>query len=41
MILTTLFQGEKGEAEAYCYHFREEGSLKNLRQVCTLLLSYF
>ena len=26
-------QGEKGEAEAYCYHFREEGSLKSLRQV--------
>jgi hypothetical protein len=33
-------QGEKGEAEAYCYHFREEGSLKNLRQVW-LALKYF
>ena len=32
-----MLQGEKGEAEAYCYHFREEGSLKNLRQVCGTL----
>jgi hypothetical protein len=37
LILTTFFQGEKGEAEAYCYHFREEGSLKNLRQVFATL----
>lgn len=27
------FKGEKGEAEAYCYFFREEGNLDSLRQV--------
>ena len=27
------FKGEKGEAEAYCYFFREEGNLASLRQV--------
>ncbi|KAJ1470911.1 hypothetical protein T484DRAFT_1917066 [Baffinella frigidus] len=26
------FKGEIGEAEAYCYFFKEEGSLKSLRQ---------
>mmetsp|Transcript_10893 Transcript_10893/g.26674 ORF Transcript_10893/g.26674 Transcript_10893/m.26674 type:complete len:190 (-) Transcript_10893:195-764(-) len=27
------FKGEKGEAEAYCYFFREEGNMDALRQV--------
>ena len=27
------FKGEKGEAEAYCHFFREEGSLRDLRKV--------
>jgi len=27
------FQGEKGEAEAYCYFFKEEGNLSSLRKV--------
>mmetsp|Transcript_14238 Transcript_14238/g.28128 ORF Transcript_14238/g.28128 Transcript_14238/m.28128 type:complete len:210 (-) Transcript_14238:117-746(-) len=31
----TRFKGEKTEAAAYCYFFREEGSLKALRDVQT------
>ena len=27
------FKGEKGEAEAYCYFFKEEGNLASLRKV--------
>ena len=27
------FKGERGEAEAYCYYFKEEGNLDNLRKV--------
>mmetsp|Transcript_10716 Transcript_10716/g.25574 ORF Transcript_10716/g.25574 Transcript_10716/m.25574 type:complete len:192 (-) Transcript_10716:45-620(-) len=29
----STFSGEKGEAEAYCYFFKEEGNLAALRQV--------
>jgi hypothetical protein len=27
------FKGERGEAEAYCYFFKEEGTLDKLRKV--------
>ena len=27
------FKGEKGEAEAYCYFFKEEGNLASLQKV--------